>query len=115
MEDNGQHISKKKKHFPVNPRLREYLVYYGREINLPVKYEDLLHFNASIPVYDRNDKDTLWETALYNQSDTAAIHEGLKQIYSILKTEGESSVHRHLHVDRVDYCTFGNSHPFRIR
>jgi hypothetical protein len=117
MEPNGsgQHISKKKKHFPVNPKLRDYLVYYGREISLPVKYDDLLHFNASIPVYDRNEKDTLWETALYNQSDTETIHEGLKKIYSILKTEGESSVHRHLHVDRVDYCTFGNSHPFRIR
>lgn len=115
MEDSGQHISKKKKHFPVNPRLREYLVYYGREISLPVKYDDLLHFNASIPVYDRNEKDTLWETALYSQSDTETIHEGLKKIYSILKTEGQSSVHRHLHVDRVDYCTFGNSHPFRIR
>jgi len=114
-DGSGQHISKKKKHFPVNPLLREYLVYYGREISLPVKYDDLLHFNASVPVYDRNEKDTLWETALYSQSDVEMIHEGLKQIYSILKTEGDSSVHRHLHVDRVDYCTFGNSHPFRIR
>lgn len=115
-QQSGQHISKKKKHFPVNPSLRQYLEYYGREIKLPVKYDDLLHFNTSIPVYDRNGKDSLWETALYGQSDVDMLHEGLKSIYSILKTEGASSVHhRHLHVERVDYCTFGNSNPFRIR
>src|SRR5690606_21964522 len=85
------------------------------KIPLPVKYDDLLHFTAAIPVYDKNGKDTLWETALYNPADTSHIHEGLKQIYSILKTEGQSRVHSHLHVEKVDYCTFGNSNPFRIK
>jgi hypothetical protein len=37
------------------------------------------------------------------------------QIYAILKTEGDFSFTNHLDVARVDYCTFGNSHPFRIR
>jgi hypothetical protein len=110
-----QKISKKKPFFPVNEDLRQYLIYYGRGIDLPVKYDDLLHFNASVPVYDKNGHDTLWETALYRPADAKQIHEGLKQIYSILKTEGQSRVHRHLHVDRVDYCTFGNSNPFRIK
>ncbi|XZF14985.1 hypothetical protein ACTHGU_02535 [Chitinophagaceae bacterium MMS25-I14] len=114
-QPSEQHISRKKSNFPVNDTLRNYLVYYGREIELPVKYDDLLHFSGSVPVYDKNGKDTLWETALYNQTELHIIHEGLKKIYAILKTEGESSSHAHLHVERVDYCTFGNSHPFRIR
>jgi hypothetical protein len=108
-------ISKKKPFFPVTDGMREYLTYYSRKINLPVKYEDLLHFSTSIPVYDKNGKDTLWETALYPPSEVNTIHEGLKQIYSILKTEGQSRVHRHLHVEKVDYCSFGNSNPFRIK
>lgn len=112
---NNQKISKKKHFFPVKEQLRQYLKYYGRAIELPVKYDDLTHFNAAIPVYDKDGKDTLWETALYSPTDVQHIHEGLKQIYSILKTEGQSRVHRHLTVEKVDYCTFGNSNPFRIK
>ena len=37
------------------------------------------------------------------------------KIYAILKTEGDFSFTSHLDVARIDYCTFGNSHPFRIR
>ncbi|RYZ53621.1 MAG: hypothetical protein EOP49_06975, partial [Sphingobacteriales bacterium] len=110
-----QKISRKKPFFPVTEGLKEYLAYYGRKIPLPVRYDDLLRFTTAIPVYDNKGKDTLWETALYNPEDTQHIHEGLKQIYSILKTEGQSRVHRHLHVEKVDYCTFGNSNPFRIK
>lgn len=110
-----QHISKKKPFFPVNESLWQYLKYYGRHIELPVRYEDLTHFTTAIPVYDKKGQDTLWETALYNPTDTAHIHEGLKQIYAILKTEGQSRAHQHLHVEKVDYCTFGNSNPFRIK
>lgn len=109
------HISKKKPFYPVSDDFKTYLQNYGRKINLPVKYDDLLHFNAAIPVYDKKGKNTLWETALYSSHETHNLHEGLKQIYSILKTEGQSRVHQHLHVEKIDYCTFGNSHPFRIK
>ncbi len=33
----------------------------------------------------------------------------------MLKTEGDLTFVKHLDVARVDYCTFGNSNPFRIR
>lgn len=114
-EPRDEKISKKKLYFPVDERLREYLDYYGRNIELPVSYDDLLHFNSAIPVYDKKGKDTLWETALYSPNETHTLHEGLKQIYAILKTEGQSRAHQHLHVEKIDYCTFGNSHPFRIK
>jgi hypothetical protein len=44
-----------------------------------------------------------------------ALNEALKQVYAILKVDGDLSVVNHLYVDRVDFCTFGNSTPFRIR
>jgi hypothetical protein len=43
------------------------------------------------------------------------IREGLVKAYAILKTEGDLTFTKHLDVARIDYCTFGNSHPFRIR
>lgn len=110
-----QVITKKKVIYPVKDELREYLTEHDREINLPVSYADLKHFNGSIPIRDKKGNDTLWEAALYPHHELHHIHNGLKQIYSILKTGGDTSVHEHLHVERVDYCTFGNSNPFRIK
>jgi hypothetical protein len=110
-----QIITKKKEIYPVNAELRQYLQSNRREIKLPVNYADLKHFNGSVTVRDKKGKDTLWEAALYPQSELGHIHEGLKQIYSILKSGGDESVHTHLHVERIDYCTFGNSNPFRIK
>jgi hypothetical protein len=43
------------------------------------------------------------------------IRDGLVHMYAILKTEGDLRFSKHLKVARIDYCTFGNSNPFRIR
>ncbi len=108
-------ISKKKMTIPVCPGLRAYLTVHSREIDLPVQYEDLTRFQDGIPVYDKYGNDTLWVAATYPSSEVNHIHEGLKQMYSILKTEGDSRVHKHLHIKSIDFCTFGNSNPFRIK
>ncbi len=110
-----QIITKKKDIYPVNAELRKYLQTHSREIKLPVNYADLKHFSGSVSVRDKKGRDTLWEAAMYPPSELPHIHEGLKQIYSILKSGGDESVHTHLHVERIDYCTFGNSNPFRIK
>ncbi len=107
--------SRKKPMFPVNPQLRSYLKHNGREVKLPVLYKDLLHYTFSVPIKDKNGKDTLWEKTIYDKRDWDFIRDGLVKIYAILKTEGDFSFTSHLDVARVDYCTFGNSHPFRIR
>jgi hypothetical protein len=39
----------------------------------------------------------------------------LKYIYALLKVHGDLSVMDHLYIDRIDFCSFGNSLPFRIR
>jgi len=40
---------------------------------------------------------------------------GIKPNYALLKTAGDISVMEHLRVSRIDYCTFGNTNPFRIQ
>ena len=109
------HISKKKIMYPISGQLRSYLRTYDRERPLPVGYADLKRFDNAMKVYDKYGKDSLWVSTIYSQSDTAEIHQGLKEIYSVLKTGGDNSVHEHLHIERVDFCTFGNSNPFRIK
>ncbi len=104
------HMSKKKIHYDVSPELRKYLKKYGREIKLPVHYEELLRYQESIPLGD-----TLWVTVLFSQEEQAELNKALCSIYALLKTEGDVSVMEHLYVDRIDYCLFGNSNPFRIR
>jgi hypothetical protein len=108
-------ISKKKIPFKISERLRTYLVTYGRERELPLKYADLLRFDNQITLRDKKGKDTLWETVFYPQSDLKEIYENLKIIYADLKTDGDMSVLKHLVVDRVDTCTYANTSPFRIR
>jgi hypothetical protein len=108
-------ISKKKIVFPVSEPLRRYLRRYGRERGLPLDYTDLLNYQESVPLTDRDGKDTLWETAIYPSYAIDTIHEGLKKLYALLKAGGDWQVQEHLFIDRIDYCTFGNSHPFRIR
>jgi hypothetical protein len=101
--------------YPVNEVLRQYLRSHGRETKLPVTYQNLLNYTWSVPIKDKNGKDTLWEKTSYDSRDWDYIRDGLVKIYAVLKTEGDFSFTSHLDVARVDYCTFGNSHPFRIR
>ena len=108
--------SKKKPIFPVNDALRGYLKNHGREVRLPVAYRDLQqHIMYSVPLKDKNNQDTLWESVLYDMRHWDFIREGLVQMYAILKTEGDLSYTKHLDVARIDYCSFANSNPFRIR
>jgi hypothetical protein len=107
--------SRKKPMYPVSAALHKYLNENGREVPLPVSYNNLLNYTWSTPIKDKNGKDTFWEKTSYDSRDWDFIRDGLVKIYAILKTEGDMSFARHLDVARVDYCTFGNSHPFRIR
>ena len=107
--------SRKKPIFPVNERLRNYLKNHGREIKLPVSYKELLHFTYSVPVLDKTGKDTLWESVVYDKKEWDYLRDGLVNTYAILKTEGDLTFTKHLDVARIDYCSFGNSNPFRIR
>ena len=108
-------IHKKKIPFPINSRLRGYLHEQEREKQLSVSYQDLTRFSSSITLYDKHGNDSLWETVLYTESESNQVHEALKEVYAILKADGDVSVIEHLFVDRIDICIYGNTKPFRIR
>jgi hypothetical protein len=108
-------MSKKKPAYPVSKRLDEYLSSYNRKIEIPIFYEDLLRFSGSVVVYDKNEEDTLWIRVYYSEYDRQEIDDSLKKVYSILHSDGSNNIHQYLNVDAVDFCTFGNSKPFRIK
>jgi hypothetical protein len=107
--------SRKKPMYPVIDALRTYLKNHAREVKLPVTYRDLINFTYALPLKDKKGNDTLWENPVYDMKDWEFIREGLVKIYAILKTEGDARFTKHLDVARIDYCSFGNSNPFRIR
>src|SRR6476661_3293657 len=107
--------SKKKIFYTIRPELREYLLKYNREEKLPVEYNDLLRFNLAVPLLDKDGKDTLWHTVYYDESEMQELYPNLTYIYALLHTDGDMKVMEHLSVARIDYCTFGNSKPFRVR
>ena len=117
-DDETTHVpapTRRKPSFPISPDLRGYLRRYRRERELPVTYERLRAFQEVIPLTDEKGKPTLWDTVIYDNTEMPALNEALKQVYALLKVDGDFSVVKHLYVDRVDFCTFGNSTPFRIR
>jgi hypothetical protein len=107
--------TQRKPSFPVGDGLRRYLVRYRRYRPLPVTYERLLGFSEAIPLVDADGRPTLWDTVIYRSDEMPGLNEALKRVYAELKVDGDHSVMQHLYVDRVDFCTFGNSTPFRIR
>jgi hypothetical protein len=51
----------------------------------------------------------------YNEFERQEIDLTLKKIYSLLHSDGNLGILKFLNVDSIDYCTFGNSKPFRIK
>ncbi len=108
-------ISKKKPAYPINELLSNYLTEYNRSIKIPIFYDDLLRFSGAINVYDENDEDTLWLRVYYPESERDEIELSLKKMYIILHGDGSEDSLPYLTVDYIDYCTFGNSKPFRVK
>lgn len=105
----------KKPGYPISTGLRSYLTRYRRERDLPVDYTRLRRFADSVPLSDSRGRPTLWESVYYDPLEMRALQDDLKRVYAILRVDGDLSVMKHLYVDRIDFCAFGNSAPFRIR
>ncbi len=115
MSSEEKLMSQKKPAFPVTDKLNDYLVEHSRNIKIPIFYEDLLRFQGSIVVYDKNDEDTLWVRTYYSEYDREEIDLSLKKVYTILHSNGNEDTIKYLNIDAIDYCTFGNSKPFRVK
>ncbi len=115
MEIQDVKISRKKPIFPIDSNLAKYLKIYQRDARLPISYQDLLDFHETIPVMDKFGNDTYWETPLYPPHLQDHLYDGLKIIYAKLKASGNTRIVQHKIIDRIEYCTFGNTKPFRVR
>jgi len=115
MANDQKLISKKKPAYPITDALLKYLTRHGRTIKIPIYYDDLLRFQGSVTVFDKNGKDTLWVSVYYSEFETEEINQSLKKVYSILHSDGTDTILPYLNIDSVDFCTFGNSKPFRIK
>ncbi|MFT4662800.1 MAG: hypothetical protein ACI8V8_002486 [Chitinophagales bacterium] len=112
-EDNE--ISTKKPSYRIGPELTNYLKKYLRYTELEITYESLLRFQDSFPVYDKDDNDTFWRLSMYAPEEQEEIQKALLEIYLRLTGDLDHSAMDHLKIDRIDYCLFGNSKPFRIQ
>ena len=92
-----------------------YLEKYKRVTKTNVFYDDLLRFQGSVSVFDKNGEDSLWVRVYYNEFEKNDIDKSLKKIYTLLHSDGNESSFEFLSVDEIDFCTFGNSQPFRIK
>lgn len=95
--------------------LTGYLKEYGRDAPIPVNYRDLLNYRYADDLRDKNGKLTHWQTAVYDFKESEFLRESLVDTYAVLKTEGQVRFSHNFEVERIDFCEFGNSIPFRIR
>jgi len=112
---NKKLISKKKPVYPISKELTDYLIKNGRNIKIPICYDDLLRYQGAVSIFDKNGDDTLWLSTYFSGNDQEEIELGLKKIYTILHADGNDSTLPFISVDSIDYCTFGNTKPFRIK
>ncbi|MEC8404664.1 MAG: hypothetical protein VXZ08_01100, partial [Verrucomicrobiota bacterium] len=81
MTIDGLVSQQRKQFFPINSAFRDYLAEYQRGIDLPISYEDLIDYDDAFPLINKNGKDTLWLTLIYEQQRGRELYEGLKKIY----------------------------------
>lgn len=106
-------IQIRKPSYKIKAPLREHLKQYSRLAELPITYEDLLRYDDLIPIMDKDDNNTLWYSVLYRMDEVAFFQEALVRIYQLLIADGDDIPY--LKVASIDFCSFGNSKPFRIK
>jgi hypothetical protein len=89
------------------------LKHYSRLDELPISYEDMTQYEELYPLDDDNGQKTLWHMVMYNQENLKFLSKALVEVYQKLVSEGDNIPY--LRIDRIDFCSFGNSQPFRVR
>ena len=106
-------IEYKKPSYKIKAPLREHLRHYSRLENLPITYEDLTRYQDLVPMNDKDDNPTLWYGAIYNHSELDFLQEQLIRVYELLTADGDKN--NYLRIESIEFCSFGNSKPFRIK
>lgn len=108
-------IEYRKPMYPVQEALESYLQDNNRLTKARVFYEDLLRFSGYISLEDRNGNDTSWLRVYHSEFERNEIETNLNKIYTLLHSDGDEETLPYLTVDSIDFCTFGNSKPFRVK
>jgi len=106
-------IQYKKPFFNIRSELDQYLKEDSRSIDIPIQYEDLLRYSSLIPLENEGGQPTLWNAVIFHPSEMDDIYDKLVNVYRLLISDGSKV--DHLTVDSVDFCSYGNSKPFRIK
>jgi len=101
--------------FPVNDSFRAYLQHYGRDVDLPVRYTDLANYSYADSLKDNKGKWTHWENAVYEPTQKETLKKALIATYIILKNRTTWASGENFDIERIDFCEYGNSIPFRIK
>ncbi|WP_128330582.1 hypothetical protein [Apibacter sp. HY039] len=101
--------------YPISEELMAYLEKYNRTTVSPLLYDDLLRFCDYTSVEDKEGNDTLWLSVYYTEWEHSEIENSLNRIYTLLHSDGDKESLPYLKVDSIEFCTFGNSKPFRVR
>ncbi|CAG5080696.1 hypothetical protein [Parvicella tangerina] len=107
------HIEYKKPFYKIKQPLKAHLEQYSRFVKLPISYDDLVRYHDLIPLVDDEGEDTLWNAVLYGQSDIESIQKNLKLVYQMLSADGVEMPY--VRIASIDFCSYGNSKPFRIK
>lgn len=111
----AQPTREKKPFYPITDLFRSYLSTHDRLSEIDISYDELHGFSAAYPLLDDQGMDTLWRSVVYDSARQNDLHRRLCNVYASIRTDGDLSVMEHLYVERVDFCEFGNSQPFRVR
>ncbi len=108
-KDNDRPLMQKEV-YPVSNQLQQYLQLFKRDIELPIAYSDLFHYQYTNAIKDENGKHTHWENVLYEPTILAAINSKLIATYQLLNQQPSADYR----IAAIDFCEFANSMPFRI-
>jgi hypothetical protein len=71
-----------KESFPISENLKEYLKQNGRDLELPLLYNDLINYSYADALKDKTGKWTYWENAVYPPDQLELINAGLIKKYA---------------------------------
>ena len=111
----GKRTMMQKDAFPVNEALCAYLKQYGRDVELPIRYTDLINYSYAHSLKDKKGKWTHWENAVYEPDQLVNLKVSLIKCYTLLKSGVMLHDTTAYDIERIDFCEYGNSIPFRIK
>ena len=106
-------IQKRKPIYKIKSALKEHLKQYSRYALLPISYDDLCQYTNLVPITDDSGVPTLWYAVLYDRDLLEELQEKLTTVYELLVADGDDIPY--LSISSIEFCSFGNSKPFRIK